>query len=174
MVVRRTFERTRLLAADAHHILSEVESAKSRAITLDDSYNRLGALSVKQDGLLREALRCVEAELYRPAHVMAWAGFVDFLHEKLAEDGFKGLSQTRPKWKVKSIEDLREWGDYQVIEAAKDCGLYGKGIMKALHGLLNRRNECAHPEDYSPGLNESLGYISELFKRLEVLQGKTL
>jgi hypothetical protein len=104
---------------------------------------------------------------------MAWAAFVDFLHQKLAEDGFKSLSQARPKWGVKAVEDLREWGDHQLIEAARECGIYEKRTMKALHGLLNRRNECAHPEDYDPGLNESLGYVTELFKRLEALQKKS-
>jgi len=104
---------------------------------------------------------------------MAWAAFVDFLHNKLAEDGFKSLSQARPKWQVKAVEDLREWGDHQVIEAVRECGIYDKRTMKGLHGLLNRRNECAHPEDYDPGLNESLGYITELFKRLEALQKKS-
>ena len=42
--------------------------------------------------------------------------------------------------------------------------------MKALHGLLNRRNECAHPSDYFPDLNETLGYLSELFQRIEYLE----
>jgi hypothetical protein len=42
--------------------------------------------------------------------------------------------------------------------------------MKALHGLLNRRNECAHPSEYFPDLNQTLGYVSELFSRIEWLQ----
>jgi hypothetical protein len=173
VVIRTTIERANLLAEDAHRILSGVESAKSRIITLDDSYKALSALSVKQDDLFRQALRCVEVELYRPAHVMAWAAFVDFLHDRLAQDGFQALSQVRPAWNVKAKEDLREQADYQVIEAAGKCGVYGKTMMKALHGLLNRRNECAHPEDYYPDLNETLGYVAELFKRVKALQKKT-
>jgi hypothetical protein len=57
-----------------------------------------------------------------------------------------------------------------VIEAGKDAGAYSKTTMKALHGLLNRRNECAHPSEYFPDLNEALGYIGELFKRIKQLQ----
>jgi hypothetical protein len=44
--------------------------------------------------------------------------------------------------------------------------------MKALHGLLNRRNECAHPSDYFPNFNETLGYLAELFQRVAFLQNK--
>ncbi len=47
-------------------------------------------------------------------------------------------------------------------------------MMKALHGLLNKRNECAHPEDYYPSLNDTLGYLDEIFKRIGMLQSRTL
>ena len=47
-----------------------------------------------------------------------------------------------------------------------------KKEMKAFHGLLAKRNECAHPTSFYPGLNESLGYVSELLKRIETLQAK--
>jgi hypothetical protein len=46
--------------------------------------------------------------------------------------------------------------------------------MKALHGLLNKRNECAHPSDFYPDMNGSLGYISELLSRVATLQTETL
>jgi len=173
IVVKDIITRLDRVRTDANQILSSVESAKGRRFTLDTSYDALGKLSVKQDDLLRQALRCVEHELYRAAHVMAWAGFIDFLHEKLGEDGFAKLNGHR-NWNVKVAEDLRNWSDFQVVEAAKDCGLVGKTLMKALHGLLNKRNECAHPEDYFPTLNDTLGYIEELFKRLATLQSRPL
>jgi hypothetical protein len=56
-----------------------------------------------------------------------------------------------------------------VIEAGKEAGAYNRTTMKALHGLLNRRNECAHPSEYFPDLNETLGYVGELFKRIKQL-----
>jgi hypothetical protein len=45
-----------------------------------------------------------------------------------------------------------------------------KMTQKALHGLLNKRNECAHPSEFYPDLNSSLGYVSEIFQRVELLQ----
>ncbi len=41
---------------------------------------------------------------------------------------------------------------------------------KALKGLLTERNECAHPSDYEPDLNETLGYVSKVLKRVWSLQ----
>ena len=62
---------------------------------------------------------------------------------------------------------MREkYPEFQIIEAAKDMKILTKSEMKALHGLLSKRNECAHPSEYFPDLNETLGYISELLNRI--------
>lgn len=160
---------------EAHFIFSSLETSKSRIVNLEYTYKKLGGLSIHQDELFRQSLRCVENELYRAAHVMAWAGFIDFMDEKLASDGFVKLKTERSKWNFLSLEDLREIStEYARIEAAKAVGLCSKTEMKAFHGLLNKRNESAHPSAYYPDLNETLGYISELLKRIEDLQTRVL
>ena len=170
-ILRRTEEFRR----DAHRILAVHETSASRLILLEDTYKKLTVLTLKQDDLLRQALRCIESELFRAAHVMAWAAFMDFLEEKLASDGLVKLRAARPTWKAASIEELRENNvEYQLVEVARDLGLIGKTEMKALHGLLNKRNECAHPSNYFPGLNESLGYVSELLQRIDQLMARSL
>lgn len=100
---------------------------------------------------------------------MAWAGAIDNLEEKLASDGLVKLRSVRPLWaKHKSMDDIREnICESQIIDAAREVGLLTKGDTKVLQGLLAKRNQCAHPSDHSPGLNESLGYISELLSRLQ-------
>ncbi len=171
--VRTILAEAQAFRQEAHSILGVHETSKSRVILLEETYGTLTGLSLKQDELFRHALRCVENGLFRAAHVMAWCGFVDFFQGQLASDGFKTLRTVRPKWQVQSLEDLREQcTEYACIEAGRDTGLCTKGEMKALMGLLNKRNECAHPSDYFPGLNEALGYISELFQRIEVLQSR--
>lgn len=158
---------------EAHLILGVHETSKSRVVLLEETYGKLTGLSIKQDELFRQALRCVENGLFRAAHVMAWCGFVDFFQGRLASDSFKRLRIARPRWQFQSLEDLRgERTEHAFIEAAKAAGLCSKGEMKALMGLLSKRNECAHPGNYSPGLNEALGYISELLQRVEALQAR--
>lgn len=166
-ILREFAKRARRFKVEAHQILGVHEAAPSRIIKLDEAYKALGSLSVRQDELLRQALRCVENELYRASHVMGWAGFMDFLEEKIQEKGMSALKAVRPKWNGKSIEDIREsYPEYQIIEAGRDMKLYSKTVSKALIGLLNKRNECAHPSDYFPNLNETLGYISEVITRI--------
>jgi hypothetical protein len=171
--VKEIYQKVRAFEKEAHEILGHHEAAPSRIILLEHTYSELSGLSLKQDELFRQALRCIESRLFRAAHVMAWAGFMDFLEETLASDGFTKLKKVRPKWNVNSIEDLREnYPEFQLIEVCQDVGLCTRNEKKALLGLLNKRNECAHPGDYFPGLNESLGYISELFERINALKGK--
>jgi hypothetical protein len=174
-LLQKLLRSSKAFAAEAHLILGKHEASPSRVVLLEDSYRNLTALTLKQDDLMRQALRCMERELYRASHVMAWAGFMDFLEEKLSSDGFKKLHAERVKWVFSSVEELREsYVEHQIIEAARDCGLCEKSETKALLGLLNKRNECAHPSDFYPGLNESLGYFSEMLQRIETIRKKNL
>jgi hypothetical protein len=168
--LRGLFARLASLEAEAQTILATHEAASARVITLEQSYDRLSGLSLDQDELFREALRAVESNLFRAAHVLAWAGFIDYLHNYVLPHHEAALQSVQPKWQLAAPEDLRDQADFQVIQAAKDARVYGKTVMKALHGLLNRRNECAHPSTYFPDLNQTLGYISELFSRIEKLK----
>lgn len=153
---------------EAHTILGKHEDAQSRIVELGSTYKKLNTLSLKQDDLFRQAITCTERGCFRAAHVMAWSAFMDFLEEKIFEDGGSVLHRERSKWKSNNPMDLREEvTEYQIIEVVNILGLGQKSDVKALLGMLNKRNECAHPSDYFPQLNETLGYISELLKRLE-------
>ncbi len=175
-MIERFLISARIFESDARRIFALDETSKDRLITLSSSYKSLTALSLKQDELFRQSLRCIENTLYRAAHVLSWAGFIDFFEEKLGSDGFRKLHTAYASWsRHKTVEDLREnITEYQLIEAGRAIGLLTKNEMKALHGLLNKRNECAHPSNYFPGLNDSLGYISELIQRISILQPKKL
>jgi hypothetical protein len=157
--------------ANAHKILGVHEgSKKSRVVLLEEMYNRLGLLSLKQDDLFRQALRCAENGLYRAAHVMAWAACMDYIQKKLAEDGLQSVRRARPTWQGSNIDEMAEYvPERQLVEVLKDVGFLTKNQVAALVGLLQRRNECAHPTAYLPGLNETLGYLSELLQRIETL-----
>lgn len=158
-----------------HKILGVHENSKSRIIALSSSYENLNALNLKQDDLFRQAFTCLERECFRASHVMAWAAFMDFIEEKLFEDKGKKLRSLRPSWKASSSEELREnVNEYQIIDILENVGLCVKSEKKALHGLLNKRNECAHPSEYFPGLNDGLGYITELINRINTLKQKNI
>jgi hypothetical protein len=168
--------RVQNFAAEAHTILSKIEGAgASRVVVLEDSYKTLSLLNIRQDDMLRQALRCAESGLYRAAHVMAWAACMDYIEEKLSEDGLTKVKAARPAWKGKDIHEMAEYvSEHQLVETLQLVGLTTKNQTQALLGLLRRRNECAHPTGYLPQLNETLGYISEVIQRVQKLAPKSL
>jgi len=170
--MKKVIDRTLKFQEEAHFILSKVESAKSRSVILNDTYKKLSGLSIAQDDLMRQALRCVENALFRAAYILAWVTFIDFIQEKLASDGFVKLNAVRPKWRITSIEELREIVEFQIIEACKDVKLISNTRMRIIQGYLSTRNECAHPSDFFPNYNQTLGYISDILNQMEGLQKK--
>lgn len=156
---------------EAITLFASDERSVHRVISINQTYDRLTGLTVKQDDLLRQALRCVEVGAYRAAHVMAWSALVDLVQEKMASDGFVAVNAAMPKWHVTDLNDLRErFTEFACIDAARAGTILTKNQSKALHGLLSRRNECAHPSSYYPDLNQSLGYVSEVITRFDELK----
>jgi hypothetical protein len=159
----------------AHALLSTQEAAPSRIVQLSDTRRQITILNLKQSELLNESIRAMEASLFRAAIVMGWAAFMDFLQEKLASDNLAAVHVVRPNWaKWGTLDDLREnVPEAQMLDVARDVKLLTKAETKGLHGLLSKRNECAHPSGYSPGLNEALGYIAELLNRIPNINNKS-
>jgi hypothetical protein len=174
--IEQIVERVATFEREAHNLLAAFEAAPSRVISLAETRKQIGILNLKQTELLEEAVAAVEHGLYRPAIVMAWAAFMDFLQEKMTSDAFLKLQQVRPAWsKLTTLHELREGQtEFAILDAARDLKLLGKGEHKSLHGLLSKRNESAHPSGYKPGLNEALGYISELLNRIPTIGQRTL
>jgi hypothetical protein len=168
--------RAQNFVAEAHQILSQHESSgASRVVVLEESYEKLALLNLKQDDMMRQALRCAESTLYRAAHVMAWAACMDYIEDKLSEDGLTKLRVERPGWKGNDIHEMAEYvPEFQLVEVLKPLGLATKNDTNALIGLLRKRNECAHPTGYLPGLNETLGYIAEVLQRIAKLAPNSL
>lgn len=154
----------------AHGILSQHESSKiSRVVKVEETYSKLSILNLQQDDLFKQALRCIESGLYAAAHVMCWAACMDFIQQKLDETGMATIRSLYPAWpRASNATELAEHvPERQLVEALRKIGIATKNDVKALVSLLDRRNECAHPTGYHPGLNEALGYISECLARIQ-------
>jgi len=161
---------------EAHKLLQTHEASEgSRVIQLEQTYDNLSLLNLKQDDLFRQAIRCAENGLYRAAHVMAWAACEDFIEEKLSEDGLVKFRAKYASWQGADIREIAESvPERQFVDAMKALGLTTKNETSAFVSLLQKRNECAHPTNYYPDLNQTLGYMSEILSRLKSLSQKNL
>jgi hypothetical protein len=156
--------------ADSTKEFSKIETSVTRIVNLDNTRKRIGSLSIRQNDNFLEAIKCIEFGLYKSSHVIAWSGFIDFLEQLIAQDNLMKIFEIRKDLqKYSSIEEIAEnISEYEMIEIAFKMKILTKKEKKTLHGLLSKRNECAHPCDYKPDLNETLGYVSELLNRIEV------
>jgi hypothetical protein len=128
-------------------------------------------LTRAQDYLLKQALLCIENNLFRSSHILAWTALIDMIENILNSDNFKKLKSVRTKWKISCIDDLRDnYAEYQIVEACKDLKLISKSEMKMIHGFLGKRNLCAHPSGYDPDFNQTLGYIADILSTMKFLQ----
>ena len=158
---------------EAHRILSVHEAARSRIVLLDQTYKELQGLSLQQDELLRQALRCVENRLFRASHILAWTALMDLVEDILASDGFRKLASVRTRWNISSLDQLREnVTEFQIIEACKDLRLTTRSEMRMLHGFLSKRNLCAHPSDFFPDYNQTLGYMADILNMIKNIRNK--
>ncbi len=172
-ILQEQLSRLQSFEDEAHLILARHEAAVSRIITLEDTYKSLTGLNLRQDTLFRESLKCVENQLFKAAHVMVWAGFMDYLEDRMMSKYLADINNARPKWSIVSVDDLREKAtEHELIKVCREVKLFTRNEEKAFLGLLNKRNECAHPSSYLPTLNETLGFISELLSRISILELK--
>jgi hypothetical protein len=160
----------RLSALDADHrrlAASAQGGKKARTAAIEVTLKRVQSLSAKQGDLMAEAAEAAGYALYRSAHVAAFAALVDALHVRIDGKGALTVIATNRKWKLATVEDLQDYADYQVAEAAKHAGVITKAQMKTFHGLLHLRNLCAHPTGYAPDLDQTLGYLSSVLGEMQ-------
>lgn len=147
---------------EAADLLGTTEQAVlSRTYNAFEALEKVSKLSFDQADSLKQAVRCVEADLNRAAFVMAWTAIADLLLH-LSVKRIVEIKAVRDKWKFTDKSSLsEEHGDFAITEALKAAGVISKSEMKTLQGLLHRRNLCAHRTDVFPTPNEALGYIDE-------------
>lgn len=173
MKIEELYTKALAFQDEAHRILSRYESSPSRVVLLEETSKKISGLTIKQGLLLKQGIKCIECNLFRAAHIMAWAAIIDLIEEKLSSDNFVKLNQLRPKWSIQSLDEFREnIIESQIIDACKDLGLFNKSETKMLHGYLTKRNLCAHPSNFDPDYNQTLGYFSDIITMLESILKK--
>jgi hypothetical protein len=158
------------LEAAHRALLGTVQVSKARAATVEATLLAIGKLPTMQQELLNEAAVAVRSGIYRSATVSAFAALVDGLHHRIDRKGALPKIAALRKWTLSTVDDLREYADFNVAEAAKDVAVITKAQMKTFHGLLHRRNQAAHPSGAKPTVDEALGYISECVRLMDALQ----
>ncbi len=147
---------------------NEGSSDNTRITTIEKAIKNIESLSILQEELFIQSIHCIKYDLFRVAHVSAWTAFIDFLENSINDKKLEHVFELHDKWRKYKSKDvlIENISEHQFITCLCELRMIKKSEMKSLHGLLAKRNECAHPTTYNPDYNETLGYIAELINRL--------
>ena len=118
-------------------------------------------------------MRCLQAEAYRAAIVMAWnLSYHHLLAWVVAKklSAFNGELTTRkrsnkPYSPVSGIEDFPE-GESFVVEVCYKAELFSKNCHKKLQNGLNNRNLYAHPTTAIASAPIAAGHVEDLLRHI--------
>lgn len=152
--------------AAGHQALSLHESAASRIVLLENLSKSLSGAPVDVQDYFREAICCLENEIFRPAIIMSWSGYFHMLSEYLFSGYEAEIRSLRPKWVFKDLGDLKESvSESHILIVAKDVKFISKAQLRMLDGQISERNQCAHPTLYRPSMNSSIGYVDVMIRQ---------
>lgn len=161
-----------ILTANGKVHVKTILPAQSPASTKDAAINLRNHLSKIQNADTRafvdEAIRCLEADLYRAAVVMSWIGAVSVLYDhvianKLVE--FNGEASRRDKrWKAAvTKDDLALMKESDFLDILVAVSVLGKNVKEHLkNNCLNLRNSCGHPSSLKLGKHTVEAHIEAL------------
>ena len=147
----------------SHTILSGHESSISRVILLEGLFKQLSGAPVDVQDYFKESISCLEGRLFRAGIVMSWAGYFHMFTETLYQNHEKDIQSVRPKWKFRSLNELKEQhAEAQILDVGKVVKFINNSTLLKLRGQLSTRNQCAHPTLYKPSMNVAIGYVDEM------------
>ena len=150
----------------AHQALAKHEGAASRVVLLENLTKSLSGTPVDVQDYFREAIACLESELYRSGIVLAWAGHFHLFSEICYRKHEADIRAARPKWAFKDLAELKESvTESHFLIVAKDVKFTSKPQLRMLDGQLAQRNQCAHPTLYRPSMNAAIGYVDDMIRQ---------
>lgn len=105
---------------------------------------------------VEEAIKCLEAKLYRAAVVLSWIGAVSVLYEctltnHLSEFNVEAVKRDS-KWKnAKTRDDLARMKESDFLDVLEKISVLGGNVKQELKKSLDLRNGCGHPNSLQIG-----------------------
>jgi hypothetical protein len=170
----RTTEGWELTRAGRTHIASVVApfSPSVSTILLPTLRKHLASIStINTRNFVDEAIKCLEAKLYRAAIITSWVGAVSVLYELVIKSNlqaFNGEATKRdPKWRpAKSADDLSRMKEFDFLQILLAISIIGKNVKDELEGCLKLRNGCGHPNSLIVGEHKATAHIETLIQNV--------
>jgi hypothetical protein len=124
---------------------------------------------------VEEAVKCFEAELFRSAVVMSWAGAIAVLQDYVVRKCLNAFNaeakRVNSNWKnAVNADDLGRMKEADFLDRLAGISVLGKNVKERLKVQLDLRNSCGHPNSFVLGPHTVTSHIEILilnvFKKL--------
>ncbi len=114
-----------------------------------------------------EAILCLSVGALRAAIVFMWVAAARELQTRVWAHGGPAVTATlhkhNPKAKaVAKFDDFAEVKEVALLQIAQDLGELDKSQKQMLDQCLTTRNQCGHPNKYSPGIAKAKAHIEDI------------
>ncbi len=120
---------------------------------------------------VEEAVKCLEAKLYRAAIITSWVGAISVLYDEVAHSHLSAFNAeaTRrdPKWRpAKSTDDLARIKEFDFLQILVGISIIGKSVKDELEVCLKLRNGCGHPNSLVVGEHKASAHVETLIQNV--------
>jgi hypothetical protein len=120
---------------------------------------------------VEEAIKCLEAKLFRAAIIMSWIGAIAVLYDEIIRsklvvfnaEALKRDSKWRP---AKSADDLSRMKEFDFLQILPTISVIGKNVKDELESCLKLRNGCGHPNSLIVGEHKASAHVETLLQNI--------
>lgn len=163
-----------LTAAGKKHVADIVGPFLPSVTTLVVSGLRKQLPSIQKNttrSFVEEAIKCLEAKLYRSAIVLSWVGGIGVLYDFVVSSHLASFNaeavKRDPKWKTATTpDDLARMKEYEFLQILAAISILGKSVKDELEVCLKLRNGCGHPNSLVVGEHKASAHVETLIQNV--------
>jgi hypothetical protein len=120
---------------------------------------------------VEEAVKCLEAKLYRSAIVTSWVGAISVLYDEVIRSHLTAFNaeaiKRDSKWRpAKSADDLARMKEFDFLQILPVLSVLGKNVKDELEVCLKLRNGCGHPNSLVVGEHKASAHVETLIQNV--------
>lgn len=120
---------------------------------------------------VEEAVKCLEAKLYRAAIITSWVGAISVLYDEVTRSHLSAFNaeaaRRDPKWRpAKSTDDLARIKEFDFLQILVGVSIIGKSVKDELEVCLKLRNGCGHPNSLVVGEHKASAHVETLIQNV--------
>ena len=114
-----------------------------------------------------EGIECLRFNALRASIVFLWSGATRIVQEEVFKKPLADINASLKSHRA-NVREIKAFGDFsyvkdsEVLQTARDLGIYDKSEQRVLGQCLDLRNDCGHPSKYVPKISRVKSFVEDL------------